>query len=139
VVWYKERCCRVCCPLATPDRKSRTSINYPLGCCNPCKYPSGKWKEIAMNFVVGSPRPQSGYDSLRVVMDRLAKVAHFIQVKTIYTGSQLAELYVSRIVCLRGVPKRIVSNKGTQPISKFWERLHMTMDTRLNFSSAYNP
>jgi hypothetical protein len=92
-----------------------------------------------MNFVVGSPRPQSGYDSLRVVMDRLAKVAHFIQVKTIYTGSQLAELYVSRIVCLRGVPKRIVSNKGTQPISKFWERLHMTMDTRLNFSSAYNP
>jgi hypothetical protein len=92
-----------------------------------------------MNFIMGLPRPQSGYDSLGVVMDRLDKVAHFIPVKTIYTGPQLAKLYVSRIVCLRGVPKRIVSNKGTQPISKFWERLHKIMDTRLNFSSAYHP
>jgi hypothetical protein len=87
-----------------------------------------------MNFVMESPRPLSGYDSLWVVMDRLAKVAHLIHVKTIYTEPQLVELYVSRIICLHRVPKRIVSNKGTQSILKFWERLHKTMDTRLNFT-----
>jgi hypothetical protein len=46
---------------------------------------------------------------------------------------------MSRIVYLHGVPKRTVSTRGTQFISKFWERLHETMNTHLNFSSAYHP
>jgi transposase InsO family protein len=72
-------------------------------------------------------------------VDRLTKVAHFIPVKTTYSGVQLAELYMSRIVCLHGVPKKIVSDRGTQFTSKFWERLHETMDSQLHFSSAYHP
>jgi transposase InsO family protein len=72
-------------------------------------------------------------------VDRLTKVAHFIPVKTTYSGPQLAELYMSRIVCLHGVPKKIVSDRGTQFTSRFWERLHETLDTQLRFSSAYHP
>jgi hypothetical protein len=45
------------------------------------------------------------------------------------------ELNMSRIVCLHGVLKKIVSNRGTQFTSKFWERLHETLDTQLHFSS----
>jgi transposase InsO family protein len=37
------------------------------------------------------------------------------------------------------VPKKIVSDRGTQLTSKFWERLHETLDTQLCFSSAYHP
>jgi transposase InsO family protein len=40
---------------------------------------------------------------------------------------------------LHGVPKKIVSDKGTQFTSRFWERLHETLDTQLRFSSAYHP
>jgi hypothetical protein len=40
---------------------------------------------------------------------------------------------------LHGVPKKIVSDRGTQFTSKFWERLHKTLDTQLHFSSAYHP
>ena len=47
------------------------------------------------------------------IVDRLAKVAHFILVKTTYLGAKLAELYMERIVCLYGVPKKIVSDRGT--------------------------
>jgi transposase InsO family protein len=72
-------------------------------------------------------------------VDRLTKVAHFISVKTTYSGPQLAELYVSRIVCLHEVPKKIVSDRGTQFTSRFWERLHEALDTQLHFSSAYHP
>jgi transposase InsO family protein len=43
------------------------------------------------------------------------------------------------IVCLHGVPKKIVSDKGTQFTSRFWERLHETLDTQLRFSFAYHP
>jgi hypothetical protein len=57
-----------------------------------------------MDFIMGLPRTQSGYDSIWVIMDRLTKVAHFIPIKTTYSGPQLTELYMSRIVCLHGVP-----------------------------------
>jgi hypothetical protein len=69
----------------------------------------------------------------------LTKFAHFIPVKTTYSGAQLADLYRSRIVCLHGIPKKNVSDRGTQFISRFWKRLHESMDTKLNFSSAYHP
>jgi hypothetical protein len=46
---------------------------------------------------------------------------------------------MSRIVCLYGVLKKIVSDRGTQFTLKFWERLHETLDTQLRFSSAYHP
>jgi hypothetical protein len=88
---------------------------------------------------VGLPRNQSGYDSIWVIVDRLTKVAHFIPVKTTYSGPQLTELYMSRIFCLLGMLKKIMSHRGTQFTSKFWERLHETLDTQLRFSSAYHP
>jgi hypothetical protein len=71
-------------------------------------------------------------------VDRLTKVAHFIPVKITYSGAKLAELYMSRIVCLHGVPKKIVLGRRSQFTSKFWEKLHESMDTKLNFSSAYH-
>jgi hypothetical protein len=80
-----------------------------------------------------------GYDSIWVIMNRLTKVADFIPFKTTYSGPQLAELYMSRIVCLHGVSKKIVSDGGTQFTLKFWERLHETLDTQLHFSFAYHP
>jgi hypothetical protein len=72
-----------------------------------------------MDFIVGLPRTQSGYDFIWVIVDRLTKVTHFIPVKITYSGSQLVELYMSRIVCLHGVPKKIVSDRGTQFTSRF--------------------
>jgi transposase InsO family protein len=101
--------------------------------------PEWKWEEIAIDFIVGFPRTQWGYDSIWVIVDRLTKVAHFIPIKTTYSRPQLAELYMSRIVCLHGVLKKTVSDRGTQFTSKFWERLHETLDTQLRFNSAYHP
>jgi hypothetical protein len=74
-----------------------------------------------MDFIMALPRTQSGYDYIWVIVDRLTKVAHFIPIKTTYFGLQLAEFYMSRIVCLHGVLKKIVSNRETQFTSKFWE------------------
>jgi hypothetical protein len=44
-----------------------------------------------------------------------------------------------RIVCLHGVPKRTVFDRWTRSTSRFWERLHETLDTQLCFSSIYHP
>jgi IS30 family transposase len=92
-----------------------------------------------MDFIMGLSKTQSGYDSIWVIVDRLSKVAHFILIKINYKGSKLAELYIARIVCLYGVLKKIVSDRGTQFASKFWEKLHESMEMKLNFNSAYHP
>jgi hypothetical protein len=101
--------------------------------------PKWKWEEIEMDFIVGLPRTRDGYDLIWVIVDRLTKVSHFIPVKTTYTGAKLAELYMFKIVCLHAVPKKIVSDRGTQFTSRFRGKLHESLDTKLNFSSAYHP
>jgi hypothetical protein len=119
-------------------QRVNTEYQRPAGLLQPLKVPEWKWEEIGMDFIVGLPRTRDGYDSIWVIVDRLTKVDHFIPVKITYTGVKLAELYKSRIVCLHGVPKRIVSDRGTQFTSRFWGKLHESMDTKLNFSSAYH-
>jgi hypothetical protein len=105
----------------------------------PLRIPQWKWEEISTDFIVRLPTTQSDYDSIWVIVDHFSKVAHLILVKTTYKGAKLAELYIAKIVCLHGVPKKIVFGRGTQFTSRFWEKLHEAMDTRLNFSSAYHP
>ena len=63
-----------------------------------------------MDFVVGLPKTQKGYDSIWVKVDRLTKVTHFLPVRTNYRGEKLAQLYVDNIVKLHGVPSRIISD-----------------------------
>jgi hypothetical protein len=89
-----------------------------------------------MDFIDGLPRTQAGYDLIWVIVDRLTKVAHFVPVKTTYSGAELAGLYMSRIVCLHGVPKKIVSDRGSQFTSKFWEKLIKQELQTSNYSKA---
>jgi transposase InsO family protein len=92
-----------------------------------------------MDFIVRLRRTQAGYDSIWVIVDHLTKASHFIPVKTTYSGAKLAQVYMSRIMCLYEVPKKIVLDRGSQFTSKFWEKLHESMDTKLNLSLAYHP
>jgi hypothetical protein len=92
----------------------------PIGLLQPLQITQWKWDEIGMDFIVGLPHTRASYDSIWVVVDRLTKAVHFIPVKTTYNSAVLAELYMSRIVCLHDVPKKIVSDKGTQFTSHFW-------------------
>ena len=92
-----------------------------------------------MDFIIGLPRTKYGYDSIWLVVDQLTKVAHFIPVKTTYTSAKLAQLYMSRIISLHGVPKGIVSDRGTQFTSHCWRQLHESLGTRLEFSTVFHP
>jgi hypothetical protein len=72
-----------------------------------------------MDFIVGLPHTQAGYNSIWVIVDHLTKVGHFIPVKITYSSAKLAKLYMSRIMCLHGVPKKIMSDKGSQSHPNF--------------------
>jgi hypothetical protein len=66
-----------------------------------------------MDFNVGLPRTSCGYNSIWVIVDRLTKSAHFIPVSTTYRVRQYVELYLSHIVRYHGIPKTIISDRGS--------------------------
>ena len=111
----------------------------PAGLLQPLPILEWKWDKLGMDFITGLRRTRSGYDLIWVVVDWLTKVAHFIPVKTTYSSAKLAKIYMTRTVCLHGVPRSIISDRGTQFISKFWIQLHETLGTKLEFSTTFHP
>jgi hypothetical protein len=100
--------------------------------------PTWKWEDISMDFIVGLPRTSKGFGSIWVIIDRLTKIAHFLPVKVKYPVITYAELYITRILSLHGIPKTIVSDPGPQFVSKLWEELYKSLGTKLLHSSAYH-
>lgn len=111
----------------------------PAGLLQPLQIPECKFDEVGMDFITGLPKTSNGHDSIWVIVDRLTKVAHFILVNVSYNGAKLAELYLTHIVRLHGVPKAIVSDRGPQFTFRFWENLHELLGTQLFFSTAFHP
>ena len=83
----------------------------PVGKLQSLPIPVWKWERITMDFVTGLPRTLRGNDAVWVIVDRLTKSAHFLPIKWGCTLEKLANLYVSEIVRLHGVPESIVTDR----------------------------
>jgi hypothetical protein len=127
--------------VAECDVCQRVKVEHlkPAGTLQPLPIPSWKWKEIGMDFITGLPRSSQGYDFIWVIVDQLTKSAHFLPAKTTYLAKQYAELYLTHIICLHGIPKKIVFDRGPQVVAHFWRSLHKAMGTDLTYNTAYHP
>ena len=118
----------------------KTEHQRPAGTLLPLSIPVWKWDEIVMDFITGLPKTQKRNNAIWVVVvDRLSKVAHFLSICEDITATQLADLYISRIFVLHGVPKKIISDRGSLFTSKFWASFQQSMGTRISFSTTYHP
>ncbi|KAL0544431.1 hypothetical protein IC582_019546 [Cucumis melo] len=104
--------CLVCQQVKAPRQK-------PAGLLQPLSIPEWKWENVSMDFITGLPRTLRGFTVIWVVVDRLTKSAHFVPGKSTYTASKWAQLYMSEIVILHGVPVSIVSDRDARFTSKF--------------------
>jgi hypothetical protein len=92
-----------------------------------------------MDIIVGLSLTALKFDSIWVIMDCLTKSAHFILVNTNYKVQKYVEIYIARVLCLHGVLKMIISDRGSQIVAHFWEQLHTSLGSHLIHSSAYHP
>jgi hypothetical protein len=74
-----------------------------------------------MDFIVALPLTGRKFNSIWIIINRLTKSVHVIPVHTFYMAEKYVELYISRILCLHGVLKTIISDRGPQFIARFWE------------------
>ena len=91
-----------------------------------------------MDFVVGLLRTQADFNRVWVIIDRLTKTTHFLPFKIRWSVSRLAELFISEIVRLHGVPVSIVSDRDPRLTSHFWCNFQEALGTELHMSSAYH-
>ena len=111
----------------------------PPGFLQPVEIPSGKWESISMDFIVDLPTTQGGYDAILVVVDRLTKMAHFIPTRESVSAPQVADLFISHIFRLHGLPRFIVSDRDTRFTSHFWTAVFDAQKTELGMSSGDHP
>ena len=89
-------------------QKSKVEHQKPAGLMQPLEVPEWKWDSILMDFVTGLPNTLRGHDSIWVIVDRLTKSTYFIPINISFPVPKLAEIYISVIVKLHGVPLCIV-------------------------------
>ena len=120
-------------------QKVKVEHKRPAGKLQPIEVPEWKWEQITMDFVVGLPKTSEGYDAIWVIVDRLTKSARFIEIKVNYSLEKLAELYVSNVVKLHGIPLSIISDRDGRFTSTFWKNVQRALGTELKFSTAFHP
>lgn len=106
--------CVVCQQIKPPNHK-------PYGLLQPLPIPSLAWQDISMDFITHLP-VSAGKTTIWVVVDRFSKTAHFIGLPTTF-GAVLANLFLSNIYRLRGIPKSIVSDRDPIFLSTFWKEI----------------
>ena len=120
-------------------QRNKPSAGQPAGKLQPLPVPNGVWEDISMDFVGPLPKTPRHNDYILVVVDRLSKMAHFLACKKTIDGPGVAALFVDRIWSMHGLPKSIVTDRGTQFLNAFNKALTTLVGTRHAVSTAYHP
>ena len=101
--------------------------------------PTWKWDVINMDFIIGLLNTRRQHDSIQVLVDKMTMSSHFLAVQTIDFAEDYAKLYINEIVRLPGVPLCIISNRGPQVISYFWNSFKRSLGTQVNLNTIFHP
>ncbi|CCO37137.1 Retrotransposable element Tf2 155 kDa protein type 2 [Rhizoctonia solani AG-1 IB] len=104
----------------------------------PLEVPPSPFHTISYDFITGFPKSK-GMDAILVVINSFTKFGHFIPTSSKATAQDLAELFVTNVWKLHGLPVKTVSDRGTTFTGKFLRGLYKRLGIDPHFSSAYHP
>ena len=122
------------------DRCKATKIfpSKPAGPLQPNAVPEGPWQSITCDLIVDLPKSE-GFDSIFVVIDQFSKQAHFILTTKNVDSKGIVDLFLKNVWKLHGTPKQVISDRGTQFVSKFMKQLSKRLGIKWSASTAYHP
>ena len=114
----------------------------PYGHLVPLAQPTAPMEEITMDFVTGLPPSRylnRAYDAILVIVDRYTKIARYIHCLTTTTAKELAELFWEKWAKDFGIPRGIVSDRGSVFTSAFWAAFCYRISIKRRLSTAFHP
>ena len=80
-----------------------------------------------------------GFDAILTVVDRYTKMAHLLPCTKEISSEGTAEIVMREVCRHHGLPDSIISDRGSQFVSKFWKHLFKMLKVTCNLSSGYHP
>ena len=122
--------CRTC-----QETKVKRGSHAPL---HPNEIPSNPWEIISVDLIGPLPRSQ-GYDAICTIVDRFTKMIKVIPTTTSVTSEGMARIFRDHVFRSHGIPRVVISDRGTQFVSNFMREFFRMLDIQGNPSTAYHP
>jgi len=122
------------------DICQRTKVvrHAPYGLIKPNEAPDRPWKSIAMDLITDLPKSE-GHDAILIVIDRLTKMAHFLPCSKEIDWRQFSEIFMREIFRLHGLPKDIITDRGSIFTSDLWKETTKQLGIERRLSTAFHP
>jgi len=91
-----------------------------------------------MDFITDLPKSE-GDDAILIVIDRLTKMAHFLPCIKEMDARQFSELFMREIFRLQGLPKDIITDRGSIFTSDLWKETTKQLGIERRLSTAFHP
>ncbi|KAL2080706.1 hypothetical protein ACEWY4_024499 [Coilia grayii] len=123
------------CPVCA---QNKTSTCPPPGLLQPLSVPRRPWSHISIDFVTGLP-VSDGNTTILTVVDRFSKSVHFIPLPKLPSAKETADIMVWHVFRLHGLPVEVVSDRGPQFTSRFWQAFCKLLGASVCLSSGFHP
>jgi len=118
-------------------RRMKIPRDRTPGNLKPLPIPDRPWQHISMDFM-DVPKSKRGNDSILVIVCRLSKKPISLPTTRSATSRDLARLFLEGFYRYYGAPATIVSDRGPQFVSQFWEEFTRILGIKLKLSTAHH-
>ncbi|QRW25741.1 Retrotransposable element Tf2 protein [Rhizoctonia solani] len=118
--------------------RSKPTNQVPIGLLKPLQIPECPWEDIAYDMIVGLPVSE-GFDAILTVIDQFSKMVHFIPTQSTASAIDIANLFITYVWKLHGLPRSTISDRGPTFNAKFICHLYKRLDIKPLYSTAYHP
>ena len=123
------------CPVCMRAKPQSKALATTL---SPHDAPPEPWHTISLDLV--GPLPLSnGYDTVLTIVNKLTKYTYFIPVSKDINSQGIVQIYADRIFNDRGIPEKIISDRGMQFADGFMTELCKQLQIKRNVSTAFHP
>ncbi|KAK3507044.1 hypothetical protein QTP70_001909, partial [Hemibagrus guttatus] len=123
--------CKECAMAKTPRQ-------LPSGKLLPLPVPNRPWSHLGVDFITDLPNSRT-HTCIFVIVDRFSKACCLLPLKGPPTAMEAAELLFNQVFHYFGIPEDIVSDRGTQFVSRVWRAFFTRLGVAVNLSSWYHP
>lgn len=98
----------------------------------------GPWEVLTVDFIGPFPRSSKGHKHLLVMQDKLTKWVEFTAIGEA-TAASLKRLIRDRVLCRFGWPKILISDNGSQFVSRLFKTFLRDNNIRHQLTPTYSP